>query len=94
LIGEHEEREEMADENERGENEQDPGAVLTFEGEGRLIRRQWHNGVWYFSVVDVVGLLTDSADPGNYWSQVKRRMQGGGADKDIPDGQWGRWWRG
>jgi DNA-damage-inducible protein D len=40
---------------------------LPFDGEagdGRLIRRQWHEGRWYFSVVDVVGLLTDSPDPG------------------------------
>ncbi len=56
------------------ENEQDPGAALTFEGDGRLIRRQWHNGVWYFSVVDVVGLLTDAKIPRNYWSDLKRRL--------------------
>ena len=30
-------------------------ALLPFEGDGRLIRRQWHEGQWYFSVIDVVG---------------------------------------
>src|SRR5260221_13386276 len=52
--------------------------LLPFEEEGsesiRLIRRQWHEGRWFFSVVDVVALLTDSADPGNYWAQLKRRV--------------------
>ena len=26
---------------------------------------------WYFSVVDVVAVLTDSADPNNYWKVLK-----------------------
>jgi DNA-damage-inducible protein D len=57
-------------------DEQDLGALVPFtEDGGRLIRRQWHEDRWYFSVVDVVGLLTDSVDPGNYWAQVKRRVQ-------------------
>lgn len=42
---------------------------------GRLIRRQWHNSAWYFSVVDVIAILTDSDAPGNYWAQLKRRVQ-------------------
>ncbi len=47
------------------ENEQDPStASLPFEGNGQLIRRQWHVGRWFFSVVDVVAVLTESIDPG------------------------------
>ncbi len=52
--------------------------LLPFEESGessRLIRRQWHEGRWFFSVVDVVAILTDSADPGNYWAQLKRRVR-------------------
>ena len=42
----------------------DDRALLPFdEGDGRLIRRQWHDGRWFFSVVDVVRLLTDSERP-------------------------------
>ncbi len=41
----------------------DDQALLPFEGIGRLIRRQWHEGRWFFSVVDVVGVLTDSGEP-------------------------------
>lgn len=29
---------------------------------------------WYFSVVDVVGVLTDSKNPRDYWYRVKKRM--------------------
>jgi len=53
----------------------DDQAMLPFEGDGKLIRRQWHNDRWYFSVVDVVGALTDSAIPRNYWSDLKRRLR-------------------
>lgn len=42
---------------------------------GRLIRRQWHDGRWFFSVVDVVGLLTESPEPRRYWSDLKRRVE-------------------
>ena len=30
---------------------------------------------WYFSVVDVVGVLTDSPDPNNYWKVLKNRLK-------------------
>ena len=37
--------------------------------EGNQIRSVWDNDKeeWYFSVVDVVGTLSDSKDPGAYW---------------------------
>jgi hypothetical protein len=38
------------------------------------IRRVWHEGEWWFSVVDVVGVLTNSADPRNYWKILKKRL--------------------
>jgi DNA-damage-inducible protein D len=37
------------------------------------IRKEWHNEQWYFSVVDVIEILTDSPKPRNYWSDLKRR---------------------
>ena len=39
----------------------------------RAIRRTWHEEQWYFSVVDIIGALTDSDNPRNYWSMMKRR---------------------
>lgn len=40
------------------------------------IRSVWDNEKeeWYFSVVDVVGVLTDSKNPRDYWYRVKKRM--------------------
>jgi DNA-damage-inducible protein D len=39
------------------------------------IRRVFHNGRWFFSVVDVIALLIDSADLGAYWRKFKQRMR-------------------
>ena len=41
--------------------------------EGKNIRRIWHDEEWYFSVVDVIGALTDSSNPRNYWNMLKSR---------------------
>ena len=41
--------------------------------EGIKIRKTWHNEEWYFSVVDVIEVLTDSPIPRNYWSILKKR---------------------
>ena len=40
----------------------------------RTIRRTWHNDEWYFSVVDVVAVLTDSVNPGTYWRKLKQLL--------------------
>ncbi|HEV2458506.1 MAG TPA: BRO family protein, partial [Ktedonobacterales bacterium] len=39
------------------------------------IRREWIGERWYFSVVDVIGVLTDSATPRKYWHDMQRRIQ-------------------
>jgi DNA-damage-inducible protein D len=41
--------------------------------EGKAIRKIEHNGEWYFSVIDVIGILTDSKDPNQYWKKMKSR---------------------
>jgi BRO family, N-terminal domain/ORF6C domain len=38
------------------------------------IRRIWHDGRWFFSVIDLIGVLTDSARPRKYWSDLKKRL--------------------
>ena len=43
--------------------------------EGKNIRRVWHNEEWWFSVVDVIGALTDSIDKKDYWYRLKKREQ-------------------
>lgn len=39
----------------------------------KQIRRAWHDGQWYFSVVDIMAALTDSDNPRNYWNMMKAR---------------------
>ena len=39
--------------------------------EGKEIRKVWHEEQWYFSVVDVIGILTNSKDLRNYWKVLK-----------------------
>jgi len=40
---------------------------------GARIRRLIHNDEWWFSVIDVVGVLTDSDNPRDYWYKMKIR---------------------
>ena len=44
--------------------------------DGNQIRSIWDNDKeeWYFSVIDIVGVLTESKNPRDYWYRVKKRM--------------------
>lgn len=44
--------------------------------EGREIRSVWveDEEAWYFSIVDVVSVLTESKNPRNYWNMLKSRL--------------------
>ncbi len=39
------------------------------------IRRIWHEEEWFYSVVDIVEVLTDSKNPRDYWYRVKKRAE-------------------
>lgn len=45
--------------------------------EGNRIRSIWNNEkeAWYFSIIDVVNVLTDSKNSRRYWSDLKRKMK-------------------
>ena len=45
--------------------------------ESKQIRTLWNaeEEEWYFSVVDVVAVLTDSKDPTAYWRKLKQRLK-------------------
>lgn len=38
------------------------------------IRRTWYNYEWWFSVIDIVGVLSESSNPNRYWSDLKRKL--------------------
>jgi len=37
------------------------------------VRRAWLDNEWYYSLVDVVGILTDSANPADYLKKIRKR---------------------
>ncbi|MCR4311274.1 MAG: Bro-N domain-containing protein [Candidatus Taylorbacteria bacterium] len=41
--------------------------------EDKKIRRIWHDNEWFFSVVDIVAILTESPAPRQYWGVLKDR---------------------
>ena len=48
--------------------------------EDRKIRTAWDEGneEWYFSIIDVISVLTDSKDPTAYWRKLKQRLKAEG----------------
>lgn len=42
---------------------------------GQKIRRIIFRGEWYFSVVDIIQALTNSAKPSIYWTVMKTRVK-------------------
>ncbi len=47
---------------------------------GKKIRKTIYNNEWWFSVVDVVEVLTDSVDAGAYWRKLKQRLKEEGSE--------------
>lgn len=67
--------------------------------EGKQIRRYWdaEKEFWYFSVVDVVAVLTNSKNPRKYWNKLAERLRKEGSESvtkchqlkmQAPDGKY------
>ena len=41
--------------------------------QNKSIRRTWHDGEWFFAVVDIVAVLTDSVNPSDYIKKIRSR---------------------
>lgn len=50
--------------------------------ENKQVRTLWNadEEEWYFSVVDIVAVLTDSPNPRKYWSVLKTRLKAEGSE--------------
>lgn len=59
-------------ENELNENKE----MVLFENS--KIRRQMYNGEWYYSIIDIISILTASNRPKKYWSDLKKKLEGEG----------------
>ena len=58
--------------------------ILPTDFDGQSIRRVYDEGTetWWFSVIDVVQVLTDSNNANRYWSDLKRKLaQEAGSDQ-------------
>ena len=53
-------------------------ALVVFQG--NKIRRTWFNDEWWFSVVDIAGVLSESQDGRNYWKVLKHRLKAEGSE--------------
>ena len=76
----------MADEPQTPDNDENEAqAILPFDdgSTGRFMRKEWHDGRWFFSVVDAVAILTDSTNPGTYWRVLKKRLTDEGFRSSI-----------
>ena len=53
--------------------------------EGKQVRRHWDDDQekWFFSVVDVVGVLTGSENPQVYWRVLKKRLIDEGSNETV-----------
>ena len=47
---------------------------------GKKIRRVLYNGEWFFSIVDVVGILSESKDSRKYWNKLNQRLREEGSE--------------
>ena len=41
---------------------------------GKQVRKTIHNDEWYFSITDIIEVLTESANPRRYWSDLKSKI--------------------
>ena len=51
--------------------------LITKMFDGKEIRSVWNDEIedYYFSVVDVVAILSNASIPRNYWSDLKRKLK-------------------
>ena len=59
----------------------DNGSIPLFEDQ--KIRTAWdaEKEEWYFSIIDVISVLTGTANPRRYWSDLKRKLKAEGANE-------------
>jgi DNA-damage-inducible protein D len=49
----------------------------------KTVRRVWYEEQWWFSISDVIQILTDSENPVVYWRVLKKRLLDEGANQTV-----------
>ena len=60
---------EIKEKNELTENKE----LVLFEN--AKIRRKEYNGEWYYSIIDIIEILTESKRPRKYWDDLKKKIE-------------------
>lgn len=58
-----------------------PQSIALFEQ--NEIRKITHNDEWYFSIIDIIGVLTGSDNPRRYWSDLKTKLSEEGIQSEL-----------
>ena len=56
-------------------------SLVVFQGKG--VRRLWHNNEWYYSVIDIIAVLTEQDDhqkARKYWNKLSQRLREEGSE--------------
>ena len=63
-------------------------AIKLFEE--KKVRTHWNKDLqkWYFSIIDVIEILTDSPRPRKYWNALKTKLKTEGSELSQFLGQW------
>ena len=67
-------------------NKKDSSITLFNE---KQVRRHWdeENELWYFSIVDVIEVLTENTRPRKYWNDLKKKLKNEGSQLSEKIGQ-------
>ena len=57
--------------NEENKNIASQNRLVVFQG--KEVRRSWHNEEWYYSLVDIVAVLSESKNPTDYLKKIRKR---------------------
>ncbi len=41
---------------------------------GSEIRQIFHNDQWFFSIIDIIKVLSESKQPARYWNRLKKQL--------------------
>ena len=63
--------------------------------ENKQVRTHWNadEEKWYFSVVDIIEVLTESDRPRKYWSDLKAKLKKEGSELSEKIGHLKMWYR-
>ncbi len=53
-------------------------AMVVFQG--KTVRRIWFEEQWFFSVIDIIAILSESENPRSYWKVLKHRLKKEGSE--------------